>query len=360
MSTDQDINVLREMVSPSTNIHSAEAIANAAIAPTDDSPEHFSVLLEALTILCQEFSESVLTSRSRDCVAAHYAKFRGSSIIKELIPYSLSSRRANYKVGKAFRQGLEKVYAESWALSSGYRKPYGNPGDFDLLESVYDCVPHPNTKSAIGQIIDVWALGTDLARSVVDRKNALRLFIEEFSNVYKTSGARAKVLSIAAGSARELRELPIDTLENLDITLLDIDERGINFSKAFFDTRHIPLSVETVVANALSLDTIPLLKEKGLNDLVYAFGLYDYLNDEQLLQSIAIGKEAMKHDGTFVFSLKDHRHYDSRFCDWVMNWRFFPRITDDGFILADKAGLTVEDTYMTQGGAVTLYICKNK
>ncbi len=272
--------------------------------------------------------------------------------------YASTSRDAHKQVGKAFRAGLSRIHEQSWLSKQSYSKPYGYPGDFSFLEHVYDGVAHPNSSSSVGRVLDEWSVGTGLARAVIDRKNTLRVMLEEFVTLHMASQHRPSVLSIASGAAREARELPMTILENMDLTLLDIDPRGMGFAKAFFDTRHKPLNVNTVVGDALQDSTAERLTQQGLFDLVYSFGLYDYLNDEQLLQSIAVGRQAMKSDGTFVFCLKDHRYFDAWFYDWFSNWRFFPRTIDDGYRLADQAGLSVEETYVVEGRTVCIYVCK--
>ncbi len=357
MSDTNTLDVFFEsLVTPSTNRDLDSK--KEAFTSSKNVPEDISMLLDALALLCEEFSEKVLTSRSISCVAAHYAKLRGSAVVRALTPYAQSSRRANYRVGKVFREGIAKVTAESALMSQALQKPYGYPGDFSLLESIYQGTASPNTVSAVGQSIDLWTIGTGLARAVIDRKNALRMFIEDFATTYKASSSRARVLSIASGAARELRELPLDALANLDVTLLDVDLRGMYFAKAFFNSRHIPLYIETIVADVLSDETGKLFHDKAPYDLIYSFGLYDYLSDNDILKSIALSKRVLNNNGRFVFCLKDTRYYDSWFYDWGANWRFYPRTAEDGFVLAEKAGLNVEETYTIENRVVTIYICK--
>jgi len=359
ISSETVMNSSKEMVSSSTNIHVVEA-QSALKEKTIQLSEEISELLEALTIVGEEFSSKVLTARTKHCVAGHYARLRGNNIIQALIPFALSSKEANKMVGMVFRNSMKAIYEQSGIMNQSLNKPYGNPGDFSLLELVYEESAHPYSTTAVGRAIDQWAIHSGLATAVVDRKNALRLFIEEFGKVRNQSGVRSNILSIASGAARELRELPLDVLEHFNVKLLDIDPKGMAYAKAFFDTRPVALNVETIEANALSSDTAARLVEQGLNDLVYSFGLYDYLNDELLLKSIAVGLDTLKQEGTFIFCLKDHRFFDAWLYDWMMNWRFYPRVKADGIKLAEQAGLEVEEIYTVEGKAVNVYICKRQ
>jgi hypothetical protein len=57
-------------------------------------------------------------------------------------------------------------------------KPYGYPGDYAVLELVYDGAAHPDTRAPWAAQVDVWGIRSELPRAVAARKNALRYWME--------------------------------------------------------------------------------------------------------------------------------------------------------------------------------------
>src|SRR5690606_32605057 len=138
--------------------------------------------------------------------------------------------------------------AESHFWKWASTKPYGYAGDFVALEHCYDNVAAPQS-SEVGKLLDRWLLDSQLASGVRERKDMLSAFIERKANVhFQTTGKRLRLLSLASGSARELRDLPADVLEKIDITLVDQDPRSLQFAKD-----NLPASVNGLQATTLRL-----------------------------------------------------------------------------------------------------------
>lgn len=328
--------------------HSQNELANFSI----------SELQELVTALATTFSDHIKKAKSHSDISAQFARIYQNPIIEEAYKRAEQSKEDKKKLIAAFQKGAAYIYEDSGFWEGATTKHYGYPGDFTLLECVYDRVPHTNTRSAVGALLDKWMTESVLAKAVAARKDTLNLYLNELAEQYIEQGTQAKVLSIASGSAREIREIPRRLLNGLDITLLDKDPKAMSYAREFFNTRAPAYQINTWEADALDPNLSEKISKKDQFDLVYSFGLYDYLNDEQLISSINIGKRMLKDNGTFIFCLKDHRFYDRWFYELLMSWRFYKRTIDDGYSICDRAGLKIREKFVVESRAVCIYVCE--
>ena len=309
-------------------------------------------VLNGLTIVCKTLCAEISTIRDIECVDGVFGKFIGSASFKEAILLGNESRRNNKIIRNHLRTELAELYETAWVWNHAISKPFGYPGDFALLELVYDHQPHQNTPTAVGQCIDLWSISTVLPRAVKARKNALRHYMESFITEPVELGKR-EILSIACGSAREIRELPKKVLENVNIHLLDHDDKALDFVRNVMRSRPEEHQLNFIHADALKPFTMNVKC-----DLIYSFGLYDYLQDRHLDISIQHSLSHLKENGTFLFALKDHRFYPQWFYDWFYDWRFVRRTVEDGYVIAKNNGLKVIDLITVETGTINLFICK--
>jgi extracellular factor (EF) 3-hydroxypalmitic acid methyl ester biosynthesis protein len=234
------------------------------------------------------------------------------------------------------RADFRHAMSQSWLLNHAIAKPYGYPGDFEILETIYEGQT-PSTEQ--GRLIDDWCLSTSLPKAVKERKDIIR-------QILQASSDGINVLSLASGSARELREM--GDVGTRTFTLVDTDAAPLEFFKS-----HAPKGdVRCIVGNAMKCDV-----GVGEYDLVYSFGLYDYLPERVLDRTIRNALRHMKDDGEFVFSLKDSRFYLSRLYSWFCDWNFIPRTIEDLEPLLQKHHLKLKKITKTQNEAAFVVQC---
>lgn len=311
-------------------------------------------VLESLGKDCKRLLTEIQTIRDIECVDGVFGRFIGSNSFKTAIDLGGKSRKNNKLIRNFLRTELSELYETAWVWKHSISKPFGYPGDFAVLELVYNHMAHQNTPSAVGQWIDKWSISTALPRAVKARKNALRYYLETFIKERMDFG-KQEILSIACGSAREIRELPKKALENAKFHLLDHDERALDFVRSVMRSRP-----EEHHLNFIEADALKPYNTDTKFDLIYSFGLYDYLQDKHLNQSINVALNHLKEDGTFLFALKDNRFYPQWFYDWFYDWRFVSRIVEDGYQIADVNGLKVVDLITVETGTINLFVCKRK
>lgn len=304
-------------------------------------------------------------SRSVQCIQGHFSSFFGKEVLERAKQVVITHSDKKHQIIKYFREGLEGVYRISKAWDHALKKPFGYPGDFSTLELVYDGSVHPATECSIGGLIDQWSSSCRLSHAVKARKDALRVYLEDyiennFLNHNHLAGNKLKLLSIASGGARELRELKPKVLEHLDISLLDQDPRALNYSLSCLQARAIVPPIKTILANIFEVNPKDYFDGERSFDLIYSFGLFDYLSDRRILECCEKFLPLLNEDGKFIFCLKDHRYFDTWFYDWCYDWKFVPRVAEDGIRLLDQAGLKLVDSLKTEGNIVCIYICEKK
>lgn len=250
---------------------------------------------------------------------------------------------------EALRQSMLPLWKESHLWQWALEKPYGYAGDFVALELLYDNQAHA-TSSPVGKLLDRWLLDSQLGFGVRERKNILSAFIQKFTLArFQALSQKTKVLSVAAGSARELRDLSESTLNTTEITLVDLDERSLEYAAS-----HLPEGVRTLRANALRLKPSTLGETYSL---IYSFGFFDYLKDAVIIRCLKLFQENLEPGGSIVFPLKIDSKFRHWFYDLVLDWRFVKREINDGFALANAAGLEVVELIETENESVVFFHC---
>jgi len=166
---------------------------------------------------------------------------------------------------------LRAVLHEDPYTARGFTKPRGYPGDAVLLDYIYGAAPLPDDTSTLGRRIYQWCRANSTAfKSVSARRDLLARKIGEAAR--RRPGAR--VLAVACGHLREAAlSASISNGELDELVALDQDPSSISVVSATYpDT-----AVQTLHAGVG--DIIKSRVDLSEFDLIYAAGLYDYLDD---------------------------------------------------------------------------------
>lgn len=269
------------------------------------------------------------------------AELRGNAQLLGLVEQARSDKRLAARVRGIVREKFARFFEESALLAHAINKPYGYPGDCWILEALYDLQPVSQTEA--GRTIDRWCMQSALPQAVVERKNIIRDILQK----RMAEAMELKILSIACGSAREIREIPAEMLAHHHITLLDNDPRVFDY----FGKKG-GAGCEFVSSNALEFN----LNERF--DIVYSFGLFDYLPDRLLDAAIRCALLHLAPKGTFIFALKDVRYYTPALYDWFCDWRFVSRTEADLDKLCHRHGLVLKELKKTENKAVVVAVCE--
>ena len=264
---------------------------------------------------------------------------------KHQIDLGVLSQEQIEQVRHSLKPLLEQSHFWNWAVS----KPYGYAGDYMVLEYCYENAL-ASESTALGKLLDRWLLESQLASGVRERKDMLAAFIERMATAhFQVSGQALKVLSLASGSAREMRDQLPDVLKKLDVILVDQDPRSLGYAAT-----HLPESVKTWKTNALRLRPSDFPHQF---DLVYSFGFFDYLKDDVIVHCLNLCRDVLAPGGSIIFPLKMNSKYRHWFYDVFLDWRFIKREQHDGVQLANRAGLGVVEVLETANESVVFYHC---
>jgi extracellular factor (EF) 3-hydroxypalmitic acid methyl ester biosynthesis protein len=216
---------------------------------------------------------------------------------------------------RRFRQVVGPALWESDCLRHAATKPRGYPGDFQLMQRLYD--NHPSGTTPRGRALDAWTLGLPFSQAVRTRGALMARLLQAW-----LAGGR-RVTNIACGAAPELaavhRRLPFQS-----VTLLDQDADALAAAVLALGTvdatpiQQVCCPVREIISRRHRLDS-------G-RDVIYSMGLYDYLPartavalTDRLWASVAPG--GLLAIGNFAAGNHADRHLLEAALDWYLVYR---------------------------------------
>lgn len=166
-----------------------------------------------------------------------------------------------------------------------YGKLRGYPGDFETIEVIYNC--RPGGADLRARIFDDCYLWTVAARAVRNRLAYLVGRLGEGVQAWAAQGiVPARVLSLGSGPGRELALLADDPVfsEVAAVTCLDLDSEALRFARSRLNGR-MNGRMTYLRGNALRFARSPDRPTQPFH-IIYAAGLFDYLNADQARQLI--------------------------------------------------------------------------
>lgn len=249
---------------------------------------------------------------------------------------NIKSKIISKKIKEEFRNLVSCWAYKSYIVKRSFDKPRGYPGDYNIMENIYD---KQILSKGIGRCYDVYFQNNEYAVAVKARKDWMREYLKIF--IENSLRDEMKILNVACGSNREIRELfdDSDFLRNvknskkrITIGLLDQDEDAIAFSKEelkpYSNNIHFSYFEDNIMA--FIKDKGRLLRQIGKYDLIYSIGLADYLPD-RILGSLlhAWTNEYLRGNGVLVIAHKDITKYKPLPPNWFCDWNFYSRDQKD-------------------------------
>ncbi len=173
-------------------------------------------------------------------------------------------------VGTLRAHPLHQALLQSPLTGRAFRKPRGYAGDAVLLDVIYGTGDRPQAETSLGLAIYSCEFESHASRSTRARKARLA---REFDRAAAQHGT-ASVLSLACGHLREIELSEAAQHNRLRITAVDQDPESV----AVVAREHGALGVTAQHGSAL--DALKGQFTAGSFHLVYAAGLYDYLEQK--------------------------------------------------------------------------------
>ncbi|MFH1715284.1 MAG: PilZ domain-containing protein [Elusimicrobiota bacterium] len=219
-------------------------------------------------------------------------------------------------------------------IKRAFEKPRGYPGDYDMLEIVYDNL---EISDGIGKYIDRYFLNVPYADGIRRRKDKMRRVIEGF--IKESDKEKLALLNLASGSCRELKEM-IDNwageMKKLDVSCVDLDQAALDFSKKVLAKIDKNVNMRFINGNILELGKIEDIKNKKF-DLIYSIGIADYLQDRIIVKILKECYGLLNTKGEIVIAYKDKDQHRPLLLNWYGDWYFIPRNENEVLSLIKNA-----------------------
>jgi extracellular factor (EF) 3-hydroxypalmitic acid methyl ester biosynthesis protein len=207
-----------------------------------------------------------------------------------------------------------------------YWKPRGYAGDAVMMDFMYD-QQVPAGTSRIGRAVFEATTGLPNAASVRHRRDLLTSMIDDMARLR----SRPSILSIACGHLREAQLSAAVAAGRVGrFYALDQDEMSVErvrTEQADSDITAIRGSIGTLIRNASLFSNF---------DLIYAAGLFDYLNDSIAASLIETMASCLAPGGVVLVGNFVPSNHSRPYMEAIMDWHLVLRDASDLRRLADS------------------------
>jgi hypothetical protein len=208
-----------------------------------------------------------------------------------------------------------------------FARPRGYPGDAETLDLIYGCGRLTEPLSALGAALYGYELQMTAAQSVRARRELLAALIDEVC----ADNPRARILSVACGHLREAERSAAVNAGSFDaFYALDQDVQSLALVERAHAAKGVTAvigSVRTILMRTTTLDSL---------DLVYAAGLYDYLDAPVAAKLTARMFGMLRTGGRLLVANFGTSLRDAAFMDAFMDWPLIFREESDVERFADQ------------------------
>lgn len=280
----------------------------------------------------KEYSEEI--ERKLDRLNTHIL-LKGYSLEKLLL-----DKKIVQKVKDNFRYLIGTWFYKSIIVKHAFEKPRGYPGDYKMLERIYNNKP---ISKNIGVYFDNNFLKSPYAVAVRIRKDRLREMLQSFLN--ETRLNKLNILNIACGSCREIKELlpNLRTKNFITFNCLDWDADALKFSQDVL----LPIAPKNITFKFIKEDVVNIVRNVSTvqsfckQDLIYSIGLIDYLPDRILKKLTYALFQLLQKDGKLILT---HKNKEKTFPplppDWFCDWKFVSRNKEEVIKLFYDCGMS--------------------
>lgn len=216
---------------------------------------------------------------------------------------------------------------EGWGRT--YYKPMGYPGDFRIMNYIYDGDPIGGTiRSRFLHLLSL--VGAEPVRTRMER--LAELVLEAVAD--RPSGEPLDILSIGAGPARETA-LIVDAAPARDwrFTLVDQESEALEDAVSRFTALR---SAHNATCTALHasfkemLDPSPLVSQFGDKTVIYSSGLIDYLNPLLAQRFVRRLYQFLKPGGSIIIGNVNNKRTGMMWpSEYLVDWTLFFRSSEE-------------------------------
>jgi hypothetical protein len=269
---------------------------------------------------------------SRDKICSRVAENIRNVLKKaEVLESEIIQKNILKKIKNMFREQIKDFINKSLLIDRGLTKPFGHPGDFQLIEMFYDNI---SESKGVGLGGDRYMLKEDSYVEVVRiRKNMMRNNLTAF--IKNSSKDSINIMNLGCGSCREIREMLQDGKiagKQINFTLIDWDQKALDFSLSAlrdYENYNIKFIPQREDVSGFYRNPGKYKQIFGNQDLIYSIGLADYIPDLILGGIIKCCFDLLNDKGVLMIAHKNVKVHKSLASDWFCDWNFYPRNEND-------------------------------
>jgi extracellular factor (EF) 3-hydroxypalmitic acid methyl ester biosynthesis protein len=248
---------------------------------------------------------------------SEYERF--TSIVNDLKPEKVDD----------FRERIKTILNDKTLIGHGFVKPYGYPGDFTLINKIYQFDVNADAKY---KKWDLFFQNQPAANAVRNRKD----YFIEYCKTLILRKVNAKVLILGSGPASDVYEFlsSFSIGKGISFDLIDFDQAAIDFSMRRNKKFNGQISYNRI--NALRFNSFRLY------DLIWSAGLFDYFKDKHFTFLIRKYFNCLCEDGEMVVSNFSTKNPTKRLMEVLSDWYLYLRTESDLFRIASDANIDKE------------------
>lgn len=289
-----------------------------------------------------EISDELAAAARRDWIGLLQ---RGNELV---LPY-----HDDPKMRVLYKDFTEKVVTphllagEGWSRS--YHKPLGYPGDYQIMNYIYNGDPVGST------IAEKFLHLLSLIGSAPVKTRMSRLTDLIVGNAAAGDGDRFEFMSIGSGPARELADIAAAGPDGLHFgaTLIDQEDKALDYAvKAARDS----ISGDRMSVTALNISFKEMLNPSSISglfahqDIIYSSGLVDYLNPLLAQRFVKRVYRYLKPGGKLIIGNLNNLDTGMIWpCEYITDWSLYFRSREDMIALAQlvpDAKISIESDAM--------------
>ena len=231
---------------------------------------------------------------------------------------------------QARRHPLHNLLLESPFTRRAFEKPRGYAGDAVLMDLIYGFAPPGDDLSPLGGMLYGYEFDSPCFQSVRTRRAILAREIDRVA----TSRPNARVLSVASGHLREIEWSRAARAGRVAITAIDQDRDSlecIDRDYTRYNVATMPATIGDLLRRSTKLTTF---------ELVYAAGLYDYLDDDLPRALTTTLFRLVSPGGRLLIANFTPATHDAAFMEAFMDWRLVYRTPEEVRTLASAIAPT--------------------
>jgi len=228
-----------------------------------------------------------------------------------------------------FREKIKFILNENTLIGHAFVKPFGYPGDFVLLDKIYQFYVNKDPRY---KNWDHLFQNQPAAYAVRNRKD----FFIEYCKKLVLKKKSAKVLILGSGPAEDVYEFltSISGGNKMHFELIDFDKSAIDYSMK--KNKQFDRQISYSRINVLRFNSFKLY------DLIWSAGLVDYFKDKHFTFLIRKYINCLTEDGEMVISNFSSKNPTKRLMEVISDWHLNLRTESDLFRIASDANIDNE------------------